>query len=133
LPGVKVLQFSAWEMLQKEMTQADAYNVFYTGTHDNRTLVSWYAAEAETQGSPPNAVQQRRFCRQIMARLYAVDAWWVIFPLQDVLGLDDRSRMNTPSKPEGNWGWRVGMEQLTEETAAWLRELCERHNRLPEA
>ncbi|MDR1604121.1 MAG: 4-alpha-glucanotransferase [Gracilibacteraceae bacterium] len=129
LPGVKVLQFTAWEMLQKDLTAADAYNVFYTGTHDNQTLVGWYAAEAAAEGEAPDGEQQRRFCRQIMARLYAGSARWVIVPLQDVLGLDDRHRMNIPGEPAGNWGWRVDREELTEETAAWLRAVSERAKR----
>ncbi|MDR0435149.1 MAG: 4-alpha-glucanotransferase [Gracilibacteraceae bacterium] len=133
LPGVKVLQFSAWEMMGDEMTAADSYNVFYTGTHDNQTLVGWYAAEAAAQPEAPagGAEAERRFCRRIIARLYAGGARWVILPLQDVLGLDDSHRMNIPGEREGNWGWRVEAEQMTEETAAWLRELAERSDRAP--
>jgi 4-alpha-glucanotransferase len=29
-----------------------------------------------------------------------------IFPLQDVLGLDARHRMNVPGRMDGNWNWR---------------------------
>jgi 4-alpha-glucanotransferase len=29
-----------------------------------------------------------------------------IFPMQDVLGLDGRHRMNRPGSPTGNWAWR---------------------------
>src|SRR5262249_40534909 len=29
-----------------------------------------------------------------------------VIPMQDVLGLDSSARMNTPSRSDGNWGWR---------------------------
>ncbi|MDR1070187.1 MAG: 4-alpha-glucanotransferase [Gracilibacteraceae bacterium] len=132
LPGVKVLQFSAWETLRKDMAAADAYNVFYTGTHDNQTLVSWYAAEAAAQGEAAGDEEERlRFCLRVVARMYAGGARWVVLPLQDVLGLDDACRMNTPGGAEGNWNWRAEAQQLTEEAALWLRELAARHDRLP--
>ena len=28
-------------------------------------------------------------------------------PLQDVLGLGSEARMNTPSRSDGNWSWRL--------------------------
>jgi 4-alpha-glucanotransferase len=33
--------------------------------------------------------------------------------LQDVLGLDDKARMNTPGVAEGNWKWSATEEQLS--------------------
>ena len=30
-----------------------------------------------------------------------------LFPMQDVLGLDHRARMNVPGTPDGNWRWRL--------------------------
>ncbi len=32
--------------------------------------------------------------------------------MQDVLGLGEDARMNTPGQPAGNWAWRVTPEQL---------------------
>jgi len=36
-----------------------------------------------------------------------------IIPLQDILGLGEEARMNTPGKQSGNWLWRFQAEQLT--------------------
>jgi 4-alpha-glucanotransferase len=33
-----------------------------------------------------------------------------ILPMQDVLGLDGRARMNLPGSPKGNWRWRLGRD-----------------------
>ena len=35
------------------------------------------------------------------------DAGVVMMPLQDVLGLGDEARMNTPGTAEGNWSWQA--------------------------
>ena len=48
-----------------------------------------------------------------MIRLaFASVADTAIIPLQDILGLDSRARMNMPGKAEGNWGWRFRKGQI---------------------
>jgi 4-alpha-glucanotransferase len=56
-----------------------------------------------------------------------------IIPMQDVMGLDNNSRMNIPATQAGNWGWRVGeadvFDKLHKEKKKLRRFLC-RYNRL---
>ena len=54
-----------------------------------------------------------------------------IIPLQDVLGLDSNCRMNTPSRADGNWGWRFCRGALTQDLARKLAELVEVSDRQP--
>ena len=54
-----------------------------------------------------------------------------IVPAQDLLGLGDEARLNTPGTRNGNWAWRLRDGQLTAEGAAWLREATEVAGRLP--
>ncbi len=49
----------------------------------------------------------------------------VIFPVQDVLGLDNRARMNVPGVAEGNWGWRLPPGALKPAHAKELRRMAE--------
>jgi 4-alpha-glucanotransferase len=44
-------------------------------------------------------------------------------PLQDILGLDDAARMNTPATVDGNWRWRCPDGLVTDDLATWLRNL----------
>jgi 4-alpha-glucanotransferase len=44
----------------------------------------------------------------------------VVFPMQDVLGLDHRARMNVPGTLEGNWRWRLPAMNLDKQA----RQLC---------
>jgi 4-alpha-glucanotransferase len=58
-----------------------------------------------------------RLAYQSVARL-------AILPMQDILSLDESSRMNMPATSQGNWTWRVQQEALTadvrEHLAGWV-------------
>ncbi len=116
-PGMKILQFGfggdgQHEFLPHMWPRA---SVAYTGTHDNDTVRGWWEA-----ASP----RERAFAGSYLA-CGAHDVHWAmiraccnsvaniaVFPLQDVLGLDSRHRMNTPGVLGGNWGWRFSWQML---------------------
>ena len=52
-------------------------------------------------------------------------ARYVLFPIQDIFGLDSSGRMNTPGTDTDNWTWRYEKERLNPGTAAYLKELSE--------
>jgi hypothetical protein len=52
----------------------------------------------------------------------------VILPMQDVLGLDQRARMNIPGTLEGNWSWRLQPMKL-DKPARLLRTLADSFDR----
>ncbi|RPJ06401.1 MAG: 4-alpha-glucanotransferase, partial [Deltaproteobacteria bacterium] len=99
----------------------------YPGNHDNDTTVGWF------QGLP--ASKRRRVQAYVgghpstihhdtLRALFASPASLVIFPLQDLLGLDSRARMNVPGTVDGNWNWRLE-SQPSAATAKSLRSLTE--------
>jgi 4-alpha-glucanotransferase len=45
---------------------------------------------------------------------YASIADVAILPLQDVLEMDERARMNTPATTDGNWQWRFDASAINE-------------------
>jgi 4-alpha-glucanotransferase len=47
----------------------------------------------------------------------------VIIPMQDVLGLGERQRMNLPGTVTGNWEWRLRQEQMTQSISERLLNL----------
>ena len=105
----------------------------YTGNHDNDTTVGWFRHLCPAQ--------QHRFLTYVGATdaaphagairvLMASPANAVIFPMQDVLGLDQRARMNTPGTLEGNWQWRLRPMKLDRQ-ARNLRLLAELSGRTP--
>ncbi|OIP78911.1 MAG: 4-alpha-glucanotransferase [Oscillatoriales cyanobacterium CG2_30_44_21] len=83
----------------------------YTGTHDNDTAVGWWQRASKYEkdlfyryvvgyatGEPINWA----IIRMAMSSVSSI----AMIPLQDVLGLDNDGRMNTPGTATGNWGWR---------------------------
>ena len=52
-----------------------------------------------------------------------------IFPVQDILGLDQEARMNTPATTEGNWKWRMDAGALDAALTQRLLELTKKAKR----
>lgn len=144
LPGMRVLQFGFSEGAELyEPHRFPRRSVVYTGTHDNDTLVGWLEAR------PSPGADKRAFLAERKRALDYVGAGagerhWdfirvalmsvantAIFPLQDVLGLGSRARMNVPGTPAGNWSWRVGSAELTVPIAERLARMCSLYERLP--
>jgi 4-alpha-glucanotransferase len=115
--------------------------VAYTGTHDNDTTVGWFKALASRNGQ---ALRERDKVLAYVSAAGQRDVHWamiksamlsvadtVIFPVQDVLGLDNRARMNVPGVAENNWRWRMRAGALTPQLAERLRGLTELADRDP--
>jgi 4-alpha-glucanotransferase len=129
VPGMKVMQFGfgdkgAHIYLPQRFT---VDSVVYTGTHDNDTTVGWWnhsateferACAADLFGNMDDGVHWA-FIRAAFGSVASL----AIVPVQDVLGLDSDARMNVPSKPGGNWSWRLGRGALTPELAQKLARL----------
>lgn len=135
-PGMKILQFafgsdSANSYLPFNYT-SDNFTV-YTGTHDNDTTVGWYNSTDEKT--------KDRFRRTLNSSgedvawdliRYAISssAKYAVIPLQDVLRLDARARMNTPGTSSGNWQFRFKEGALTDKLAEDLLYLNRLFNRV---
>jgi 4-alpha-glucanotransferase len=52
-----------------------------------------------------------------------------IFPMQDILGLGSKARMNVPGKSKGNWQWRLNKKSLTLSLAQKMRRLTQIYQR----
>ena len=128
-PGMKVLQF-AFESVEESTFLPHQFTttncVCYTGTHDNDTTVGWYETAEETSrdkvrrymNTDGNSVHFD-FIRTCLGSIAA----YAVFPLQDVLGLGKKGRMNCPGVAAGNWAWRYRKEMLTDELAKKLLDL----------
>jgi 4-alpha-glucanotransferase len=111
---MNVWQFSAEEM-EKMSPELAQRRVFFSGTHDNDTLVGWCGNKDEAE--------------KILDKLWATACPWVIAPIQDVLGLDSSARLNVPGTAEGNWKWRLSLDMLTPDSAQRLLSLTLKHER----
>ena len=139
-PGMKVVQFAF------DPNGGSAYlphnypenSVVYTGTHDNDTTRGWYHSTDKVI---------RDFAKEYMnaQRLDEDDLAWdfirlamssiaslCITPMQDLLNLDGKARINIPSTLGGNWTWRMEKGQFDEKTVERLKCMTWLYERLPE-
>lgn len=124
-PGMKVLQFISEE---EWPSKADKQNiVYYTGTHDNDTLLGWYQDKIQSLMDRP--LDNVNICWEFIEILYRSGAAWVVTPIQDILSLGSEARMNIPGTPGGNWRWRLQPDALAEKTIQRLAELTWRYCR----
>jgi 4-alpha-glucanotransferase len=136
VPGMKVLQFGFGDK-GAHMYLPHRYErncVAYTGTHDNDTTVGWW--ETLSKSSREAALAYLGEAKDgiewaLIRACLGSPAQYAIVPLQDVFGLDSEARMNTPSRPEGNWGWRYGPNDLEPRLSAKLAAMVEVTDREP--
>jgi len=121
-PGMNVWQFSAAEM--KEMTEDEQRGrIFYTGTHDNDTILSFSDNDEEK-------------AREAIRFIYESKAPLAIIQLQDMFLLGKEARMNVPGIADGNWKWKIPGKTIedafpdADKTAAEYRKLSEDTGRI---
>lgn len=129
-PGMNILQFAF---------SADAGNpyipfnvipnsVIYSGTHDNNTTVGWFTDDATEYEKSRlyyylGCAGSWGVAWDLIRLAYSSVANQAIIPFQDILSLSSDGRMNTPSKPDGNWSWRYRSEALIPDYSNRLREM----------
>jgi 4-alpha-glucanotransferase len=126
-PGMKILQFAFGPGADNPLPHTFERNcVAYTGTHDNDTAMGWFASaspEARQHALDYMSSDGRDFAWDLIRLGSMSVADTFIAPMQDLLSLGSEARMNFPSKPSGNWGWRMADGATTEELAARLHNL----------
>ncbi len=121
LPGMKILQF-AFDGNEDNPYLPGNINgenwVVYTGTHDNSTSISWWdSLESNTK---KRIIDEYKFSDDPSLNLIEIgmktDANLFIAPIQDILSLDDSSRLNIPGTTKNNWKWKMNqpLEEIEE-------------------
>ena len=123
-PGMKVLQFAF------DKNPANPYlpsnfgtnSVVYTGTHDNDTTLGYLnslddrefssfktqlRAALKSEGVVHPFVTREQAAWALNVCALASPANIAVLPVQDIECLGSEGRMNIPSKPEGNWQYRM--------------------------
>ena len=132
-PGMKIYQF-AFDLSKGYFDTANAYLphnydkncVAYTGTHDNETAQGWYNRQSDAYKDIIRRYLQcpdHEVVWQMLRTLLASSAKYVIFPMQDIMGLDNSARMNEPSTVgTSNWSWRMNPKDLEDWKLDRLKE-----------
>ena len=134
-PGMKILQF-AFDAPGTSSYQPHAYereSVCYLGTHDNDTAMGWLKAAAPEVLERATAYlglnAKEGLVAGLMRGAMSSPSQLCILRPQDLLGLGNEARINTPGTPAGNWTWRLKEKQLSPALAKSLLELTRRYGR----
>ena len=138
-PGMKVVQF-AFDPNGGSTYLPHNYpenSVVYTGTHDNDTTRGWYhSTDKATRDFAKEYMNTQRLDEDDLAwdfiRLaMSSKANLCVTPMQDLLNLDGKARINVPSTLGGNWTWRMEKGQFDKETVKRLKRMTWLYERLP--
>ena len=135
LPGMAVLQFAfdAFADNPHKPNNVESDVVYYTGTHDNDTVLGWFSALSMEY--------QQRILQQLgiasltqltdamLDAVFASKAALAMIPLQDILQLGSEARMNTPGTVEGNWRWRFQWDAIYPALARGLLDKLKQYGR----
>ncbi|MCQ2592565.1 MAG: 4-alpha-glucanotransferase [Treponema sp.] len=149
-PGMKVLQFafSTDEIKANGYTNYFLPHMFekrecvvYTGTHDNDTLQGWlencspellllvaeYIEGKKLASEKTAAIEKAKqlmktgaLRKDMIKTAIASSAVYAVIPMQDIIGIDNEGRMNTPSTTGSNWSWRMKKTDLKEKACEEL-------------
>ncbi|MBN1499656.1 MAG: 4-alpha-glucanotransferase [Spirochaetes bacterium] len=139
LPGMKILQFAFDQNNKNPYITHNIRNsncIIYTGTHDNNTTNGWYYSD-ELSWDNKNYLKRylginhdHEMHKLMIREAYKSVADVVLIPVQDVLGLGQEHRMNTPGTlNDKNWSWKLKKGMLTIEHELYLNEQAQFYNR----
>jgi 4-alpha-glucanotransferase len=135
LPGMKILQFAfGGDDKNPYLPQNIQENsVVYTGTHDNDTTLGWYQSLDERAKNHLHTMlnnAQPNMPQALVQMAFATKANIAIIPMQDILGLDAKHRMNVPGTMGGNWQWRFDWDALKAAHIDCIKQAIQQSNRI---
>ncbi|MBC8215046.1 MAG: 4-alpha-glucanotransferase [Candidatus Marinimicrobia bacterium] len=140
-PGLKILQFAFGE--NEDPMDYPKSCVVYTGTHDNDTTKGWFtmhSGQGRAQTEDEISAERKNVLEyfetdgseihwDMIDLALQTPANTTIIPLQDVMGLDSKARMNIPGTANGNWTWRFTWDMLSDKMITRLKHLTNKYNR----
>ena len=105
LPGMRIMEFNIFDNIE----ESDKV-VVYPGTHDNQTLYGWLKSLGEWHINflKEKFHHPKSLYKAVFEHIWNMNSYMTIFQLQDLLKLDDKTRINYPGtvgKP--NWCFKL--------------------------
>lgn len=90
--------------------------IAYTGTHDNQTLVGFLSSLSDVNRKclekKMNKKEDETLYESIIRNMYQSKAGILIFPIQDVLKLDNKYVLNNHIPSKNNWTFRINDDYI---------------------
>ena len=114
LPGMRIMEFNIFDDIED-----DDNLVVYPGTHDNQTLYGWLKSLNSDQIKylRKKLHHPRDLYKAIFEHIWNMGSYITIFQLQDLLKLDDKTRINFPGTT-GAHNWSFKFKDMS-----WMNEV----------
>lgn len=128
-PGMNIFQFELGDLKHSPLLKPyKENNVLYSGTHDNRTIISFYNDLSKNEKHFVDKLCNIGFMDKpnlkIIEFLMKEPSKYVIIPYQDYLGYsDEKARINSPSTFGGNWNVMFKKEDFSKEAKEYMKNL----------
>lgn len=135
LPGMSVLQFGFdfFDDNPHKPYNVRTNTVYYTGTHDNDTVLGWFnSLDSGMQQHVMSVLgidEAAKITDAMLDTVLSSRALLTIIPMQDLLRLGTQARMNIPGLADGNWTWRFAWDQVPATMASELHYRLQEHQR----
>jgi len=129
-PGMRVLQFAFSGHAHHPFLphNFEPNTVVYTGTHDNDTLLGWWASCSPHERAFAQAyldvVEDEDFTWALLRAAAMSVAKLSLCQFQDVLELGTAHRMNVPGTMAGCWTWRFSWDWVEPEASLRLAHIA---------
>ena len=137
LMGMKIVEFALNKHDLDKDHLLDKNLLAYTGTHDNQTIAGWLEELGEegridlSKNLTDMGFKEEHLWQKIAHYTLNLPCNWVILPLQDIMGIDNSGRINTPATiGSPNWEWKIENTQDLPEAMAQYREWNKKTNRI---
>ncbi len=138
-PGMNIFQFELGDYTKKApiYKKYPENNLFYSGTHDNQLLESFYHQLDKKGKAMVDKICNIKFTDRPSLKIieYCMknNAKYCIIPIQDYLGLSDSDgRMNIPSTASGNWSYISKKSDYSKELCEYMKNLAIESDRYTE-
>ena len=130
---MKILEFEVYSYeASRKLANEDPNNVLYPGTHDNNTFVGWYNENASWEDK--NNLHRELGYKEgdnlincLIKYCYSSNYNYVVFLMQDILGLGSETRYNFPGQASGNWQFRFNRGHFSKKLANKLARYKEKY------
>lgn len=137
LKGMKIIQFT-FDPNETNNDFEDRKNmIIYTGTHDNQTVMGFYNDKDENtkyeikEYFKKHNYDTKDIHKGFLQMCMESIADYAIVPVQDIIGLDDKSRLNTPGTlGEHNWSFKLKDFDEYENNINYINTLLKKTKRI---
>jgi len=131
-PGMKVLHFVLYDKEQDPL-QFKYNSICYTATHDSETTAGWFKSlKLSMKWRVYKRLRKypgRKMVDKVISMALASSSKLAIILFQDLLYLDNRYRINTPSTVGNNWVYRFGHHDYSDKLVEKTRKKLTKYHR----